>query len=470
MLARRIIPKEIWLDSANFGEPRLKKPSHNVVRMTRSVFILNVFSLTTLYTIALGEKAKKDGIIVKFLNHYFNLRVISFGLAQAVVLLGTLLRLPIISSSTSLSSFALFVFYTSALGLLPVFIGGVVNRTRIQTLGSEKLQYSFSPKSRFLVIQSALLGFYLANFFIFRFSVIGEVTFLSISAQIFFRFSPYYGGQQGKGKIAQQNFSQSLGAIAGLLLIFVTVKGPIWALLSSVQQMNLIVAISCVSALIPYFAARISQRTMVSEISFSNPKKKKPFLASTTELASTLPPAALTFVDTISLQIFSSPYQLSLYGITQKLSAVATFMTGANYIKEANEVSMVKELTLGEALKRVLKFNLLNAPFLFMFTVFSPFLTKFLSSGKVSIDWILILGYLAVALVQPAWVVVANLVYSRNDLTNVLGKSILMYVIPTSILTTFAGGIGLGAPGVVFATVICYSLAIFLAARIYWKK
>lgn len=432
---------------------------------------MKVFTLTTLYTIALGVKVNKDGIIVKFLSHYFNVRVISFGAAQGLVLLGTLLRLPIISSSTTLSSFGLFILYTAALGLLPVFVAGVINRTRIETLkNSHPVQFSFSNGSIFLGVQILLIVFFLTNFCFFRFTVVGEVIVLSITALFLIRFSPYFGAQQGQGQVAQQNISQSVGAIAGLVLIFYCVKGPYWVLLSGVQQLNLLVAVSCISALIPYVFARVSQRARISKSPYSNATKRKPFSASISELASTLPPAALTFIDTISLQLFANAYQLSLYGISQRLSAVATFMTGANYINEANEVSMAKGLGIKEASKRVMKINLLNAPFLVMFIVLSPFLTRFLSSGKVTVDWFLIIAYLAIAMVQPAWVVVSNLVYIRKDLTRTLGSSILRYVIPTSILSTAAGGLIFGAKGVVFATLISYCLAVILASIVYWRK
>ncbi|NCA07973.1 MAG: hypothetical protein EBS85_04515 [Micrococcales bacterium] len=407
---------------------------------------------------------------MKFINQYFNARVISFASSQIVVLLGSLLRLPLISSESTLSTFALFLLYASALGLLPIFIGGMVNRTRMLILTHGNDQLLFSTTAKFLSIQCILIFLFLLNFFLFRFSAFGEVMLITITGLILRRFSPYYGSQQAHGKISQQNISQAIGATAGLVITFIIVKSPAWIAFDDIQRLNVLIAIAGFATLVPFIFARTAQRTMSSLITFSNAKSRSSFATNVSELASTLPPAALTFIDTLSLQFLSSPYQLSLYGINQRLSAVSTFMTGANYIKEANEVLGTGGISFKGAARRVLKFNLLNAPFLAAFVIASPFLTEYLSSGKVGVDWLLVSAYLLLALLQPAWVVVSNLVYSEKQLTHNLGKFVLLYVIPISILGTTIGALWLGAVGVVLATILGYCLAVALGSQLYWKK
>lgn len=378
--------------------------------------------------------------------------------------------MPLISSELTLRTFALFVLYASALGLLPIFIGGMVNRTRMQILSHGNDQLLFSTTARFLSIQCMLVFVFLVNFFFFRLAAFGEVFLITITALNLHRFSPYYGSQQGHGKISQQNVSQAIGATLGLVLTFITVKSSAWIMFDETQRLNVLIAIAGFATLVPFIFARTTQRTLTSRITFSNVKSRISFAANASELASTLPPAALTFIDTLSLQFLSSPYQLSLYGINQRLSAVSTFMTGANYIKEANEVLGTGGISFKAAVRRVLKFNLLNAPFLAAFVMVSPFLTGYLSSGKVGVDWLLVSAYLLLALLQPAWVVVSNLVYSQKHLTHHLGKHVLLYVIPISVLGTIIGSLWLGAAGVVFATILGYCLAVALGSQLYWKK
>lgn len=402
------------------------------------------------------------------LKHYLNFRVFSFGASQVLVMLGGLLRLPVISSATNLGEFSQYIFYSSILGVLPIFLGGLVNKTRIQILTKSEIKLSFSKVETFIVIESAILIIFFLNFFIFGLTAVGDVAVLGATAVLLIRWSPYYGSQQGNGKLWQQNISQAAAAVFGLCLVFLIVQGPFWIGLNSIQKLNLLVVSTCVSACLPYLWARITQRWLSHKIYFGK-RSGNSILKFISELASTLPPAALTFIDTATLQFASTPHQLSLYGVSQRLSSMATFMTGANYVQEANDVTISGSLQPKMAFRRFMIFNLVNLPFLCLFVVSSPFLVDFLSSGKLIFDWKLILGYVLVSVIQPGWVVVSNLVYTSEFNTKRLGLGILKFVIPVSVFTTVLGGYFLGAAGVVFATSLSYCFAISTAAKLVWK-
>jgi hypothetical protein len=301
-------------------------------------------------------------------------------------------------------------------------------------------------------------------------AALGALSLISITSIVVFRLSPYFGAQQGLGKLVQQNYSQATAAIVSVILVLLCVSSPVWASLSENQKLNLLVATACLGALIPYSYARIAQRGLRRTIEKRSHLDRRRAVESLSELTATLPPAALTAIDAIALQLLSNPYQLALYGVTQRASSIGTFMTGANYVKDANDIYSTGTSTRKAALRSILRLNLLNAPFLALFAFAAPFLVQFMSAGKLGVDWLLIVAYLCLAILQPAWVVVSNLIFQNNGLTLNLGRALMFYVIPASIATTLIGGALFGAKGVVFATVLSYILAIVIASKKYWKK
>jgi hypothetical protein len=406
---------------------------------------------------------------MNFFRNYFNARVLSFAIAQGVVLVATLLRLRIISDNSSLGTFALFILFIAILGASPLFFGGQVNKARIQFLENPKVALELSKSRLSMTLVLGLAGVYVVQFFLLDLPVIGGLALILMTCIVISRLSPYYGAQQGLGNLVQQNYSQAIAAIVSMILVFVFVTSPSWANISETQKLNLLAASASLASLIPYTYARMAQRGLGRTIAKNSHTNRKSRVTSLSELTATLPPAALTAIDAIALQLLSSPYQLALYGVTQRASLIGTFMTGANYVKDANDIYSMGKSTTRAALRSILRLNLLNAPFLILFVCAAPFLVEFMSADKLGVDWVLIVAYLFLAVLQPAWVVVSNLIFQDHSLTLKLGRSVLLFVLPSSIATTLIGGALFGSSGVVFATVFSYIIAIGIASKKYWK-
>lgn len=409
-----------------------------------------------------------------FLKHYLNGRVASFATAQIFILFGGILRLPIISTNAELSVLAQFVLYTALISVIPVLVSGKINGARIQAVRSIPLEGITRWGISDSLIQLVALSVFTINFTTFQESGLGEISIIVSTAHLIFHASPSFGWQQGLGKFISQNLSQGIASGIGLLAVYLVVHNPTWVGYSEVQQTNLLIATAGVASATPYLFAWISQRRNIDiprkRVTDSSIQRSSGFVNGIRELASTLPPAALTFFDAVALQWLSSPYQLAVYGISQRVSSLSSFMTGANYTKEANEVIESNSVSPKQALFRVFRFVALNSPFLALFAFAGSPLVSFLSSGKVQVDGILIGTYLVLAVLQPAWVVSSNLVFLDSAQTHILAKRIILFVVPMSVALTCLGAEWYGSTGVVSATCICYALAIALACHIYWKR
>lgn len=394
-------------------------------------------------------------------------------MTQLLILIGGIFRFPIIASNSSLEFLARFILFASILGMIPTLVAGIVNQTRIEAVTQEVFRLPRKPNMTTKAGLFVLTALFSANFMYFQESWVGEGCLITFFAILICKLGPYYGLQQGLGRIASQNLSQGFASIAGLGMVFAFVTSPIWSSCSPNQKLNVLVFIVELAALIPYLYAYANYKREglgSTSVAFSVEKDLGlSFIKALKQLAATLPPSSLSLVDAVSLQSMSTPYQLALYGITQRVSALATFMTGANYLNDANKILNSPKLSIRNALRLFLKSTLLNAPFIILFLVASPYLVSFLSAGHIESDPKLIFAYLLVAMLQPAWVVSSNLVFTNSNHSQKLGSVIALFVIPISSALTVLGATVFGAAGVVYATTIGYFAAISVASWIYWR-
>jgi hypothetical protein len=278
--------------------------------------------------------------------------------------------------------------------------------------------------------------------------------------------APFFGLQQGNGRINSQYLSSALAAVMGLLLTVVAVQSSYWESLKGENQLFVLVSISVITNSVPYLLVFLRYRNSElvirskDKIQLSFIENLQKLKVSTLESVATLPPILLGLVDVIAIGMFQENQDVIAYGLTQRISVIAMFLTGALYLRESNKTIAGPKFEVRNALRRSIILVLKNIPFIALFAAITPWLVSLLSRNQAnsSLELIGIFGLLAVG--QAFWVIFSGYVYRTPSATQSLGKFVLYFLLPTSVSLTFVGSLVFGPSGPVLASLFCYILAV----------
>jgi hypothetical protein len=108
----------------------------------------------------------------------------------------------------------------------------------------------------------------------------------------------------------------------------------------------------------------------------------------------------------------------------------------------------------------------LNIPFVVAFLYSAPILVGYLSGGLAASNYPLIVAYVAVSFLQIYWIITFGFCSRLERMRVKLGRAVLLYVLPISLVSTFLGAVWLGATGVVLGTLITYAVAISFSLKL----
>jgi hypothetical protein len=357
----------------------------------------------------------------------------------------------------------------------PLLIAGIVNRSRVTFIQTGNV--SASRKGRVSKPLILLVCFVTSIFLALAgYGLLASSLTVAVGLVLPIGCAPFFGLQQGNGKINTQYLSSALAAVIGLMLTVVAVLSSFWESLKDQDQLFVLVSISVITNSVPYLLAFIKYRN--SEL-VARPKDKiqLSFMANlqrlkvgTLESVATLPPILLGLVDVIAIGMFQENEDVISYGLTQRISVIAMFLTGALYLRESNKTIAGPNFEVRHALDRSLILVLKNIPFIALFTAITPWLVSSLSRNQAHASLELIGSFGLLAAGQAFWVIFSGYLYKTPSATQSLGKFVLYFLLPTSVSLTFVGAFVFGPSGPAIASLLCYIIAVVYSSRLSRKE
>jgi len=393
----------------------------------------------------------------------------AFGFSQIVQLLASTLRIPAIAESSSVEVLGAIFFWMNIQMWGAVLSAGGINVARIAT------QRELEP-SRRSVFTTRVLWATLGLGVVITFTPLfvetplilagAGPTILSLLAAA--AFAKNIGVMQGKDRVSSVFNATALAAVLSLAVTLMLTKAPFWHVLTQSAQTLAMSLVSLMSISVPLFFAWVQTRKMEldnKEIK-QQPRKR---LIGFVELAAVLPPAFVSGFDTIALVMSGNSSGISEYGLVSRVGLITTVVVSALYVQLNNVAGKRPELRGVDLILDSVKLLALTLPFSFAFLFFASPIVTLLSSGSVSSTSGTVFAVFLTSLILPIWISCSASLVSRDHDRQLLGKYILLLVLPSSIMFTLAGSFLLGTAGPFFASALTYALASSSAIWIFCK-
>ena len=401
-------------------------------------------------------------MFTKFFTYFRGLdiskNILYFGFSQAITLVSSVVRYPLLLSSNSISVLNDAFFWIALQAWISVLGAGIANTSRIRAVTNE---FRIAKNGSLLPAVSIL-----ASVCISIFALLTQNPFLAglgptlLLALLSLKYSAYVGFVQGLGLQHRYFFWAAWAGAGGLALLFVFVSSPWWHFLPDTARAMTIVGISSLTFITPYLISFIRTKGLVSVS--SREESKVEIQQRLFELGAVLPPAFLSGFDALALALTGNQSDLTLYTLISRLQIILTFFLTATYIQVANASSRTDFEFKNSPLNRIRWMTILNLPFLFLYVATAPILVTTLSLGKFSLSPVLLVSSSLIGVTAPAWIAVSGDYSLDVRLRRLFGRRVILYILPGSFVLTVILTFLAGVTGTFASTALTYCSVVIL--------
>ena len=383
--------------------------------------------------------------------------IVFYGVSQAITLVLSLVRFPLILSSVGQESLSVTLLWGSLQSWALVAVAGKVNVARIQYLNEQVLMKSPSRSKTILV--SLGLGMALSacmQYFQLSIWTAGLPSAL-VSGSLIWAFSASFGAEQAKAGARGQFLYLGIGSLVSLVTTFLSIQAEAIFHLDKYLLVNALCFSTSFGVSVPFILAHLRMRRQESTVFESRAEFSFKKLY---ENAAVLPPAFINGFDITSLSVTGHSPQIPLYAISSRLALVTTLVPGALYTQVNNQLHRGEgALAPTNLWKLLVKMELLVVLSSAVFIGLSPWLIKYLTLGTVQVDYVLLAEFASTGFMVPIWIVLSSALQGIEAQRRSLGRWVLFCVIPISISTTFLFSKFIGMYGPILASFLVYTLA-----------